>query len=90
MNLDDIKNLWAVFAGIVSAILAGMLHVMKINGEVTRLRDDYEQQRLDHEKKVDAMWSKIDTLQQTMMSILQSLARLEGKLEVRHNSERKP
>lgn len=81
MSIEDIKNTWVVFAGIVSALVAGLVHAMKLNTEVVRLRDRQGDLEKESEKKEAYMQGKIESLQDTMTSILQSLARLEGKLE---------
>jgi len=77
--LDHIKELWHVGVGILVA-LAGYL---ELRFGVKQNAKDHALHVISQEKKDVIMWTKIDSLQGTLTSILQALGKIEGKLERR-------
>lgn len=75
--LSNISDVWPL---ILSAVFV-IIWLIRLEAKVLYLEKQNEH-RLENDKMI---WEKFEALQSTLTTILQSLARLEGKLEGRHD-----
>lgn len=84
MTLEFILRAWPVFAALIGVVA----WFIRLESKVLYLERDHLKQNESNEKRESTMWAKIDAIQATSTAILQSLAKIEGKLEAREKSER--
>jgi hypothetical protein len=77
MNAHALAELWPVLLSIVFLIV----WLIRLEAKVLYLEKEHEM-RLENDKEI---WNKFDNMQKLLSQIMQSLARLEGKLEGRNH-----
>jgi hypothetical protein len=65
--------------------IAVMLFIRQ-EAKVKQLEKDIENIRSTHHEERDKLWSKFDTLNSALTQVIQTLARLEGKLDRRETN----
>ncbi len=70
MKTEDILNHWDVIVGLVLLV-----------GWFVRLEAKLMYLAKDHAELKQNIWTKIDAFQNTMTQVLQSLAKIEGRME---------
>jgi hypothetical protein len=64
---------------IIITLALGLVWLVRLEAKVLYLEKD---RKLDLERQ-ESLWNKLDSMQVTLTTILTSLAKLEGKMEVR-------
>ena len=77
INLDVLIEAWPMITGLILLVA----WFIRLESKVLWLQTSHRDQKEEAQEKEAKMWAKIDGLQLTMTSILQSLAKIEGKLE---------
>jgi hypothetical protein len=78
LMLSNISEIWPL---VLSAVFV-IIWLIRLEAKVLYLEKQNEH-RLENDKMI---WDKFEAVQSTLTNILQSLARLEGKLEGRHDN----
>lgn len=73
--MENLIRLWPLVTPIVFLIV----WIIRLESKIIYMAKDHEQSQVREAK----VWTKIDIMQSTMTSILQALAKIEGKLEYR-------
>lgn len=82
-EIDLILKLWPVF----TCFAFGIVWFIRLESKVAYLDKDHSNLVTSVKEKDLAMWSKIDSIQTTLNQLLQAIARLEGKMDVRNHEE---
>lgn len=82
-ELDLILKLWPIFG----CFGFGVVWFIRLESKVAYLDKDHSNLVVAVKEKDLAMWSKIDSIQTTLNQLLQAIARLEGKMDVRNHEE---
>ena len=77
-TLSDAWPMFLSFIGIVAWFA-------RLESKLDHLKDDYTYHKEKTGDKEAEIWTKLDNMQATMTSILQSLAKIEGKMESNHD-----
>jgi len=72
-----IADLWPIFIGVIIALV----WFIRLEALVLFLKESHIHHVDAVGKKDAAMWAKIDSLQANITSVLQGVARLEGKMD---------
>lgn len=75
--IETLSNLWPIVLSVVGVIA----WFVRLESKLLHLSDDYHEHKENVKDRELAMWTKLDTIQTTMTSVLQGLAKIEGKLE---------
>jgi hypothetical protein len=79
--LQNLSEMWPILLSIVFLIA----WAIRLEAKVMYLEKAHEAEVQNKNEADKLIWEKFDHMQATMTAILQSLARLEGKLEGTHN-----
>jgi hypothetical protein len=79
--MNQVNDVLAIMVSI-STLLLILVGVVAWN---VRLEAKVKQLEKDHDGNVDSVWRKLDEVQSTVVSVLQSVARLEGKFDAERN-----
>jgi hypothetical protein len=74
---EIIHNIWPVLI----ALIGFAVWLVKLESKVHVNKTAFDEHKKEQNEKQLAIWNKFDTFQVTLMSILQSVSRLEGRLE---------
>lgn len=72
-----IRDYWEVIVGVVMLIA----WFVRLEVKQTILEREFEKKEIRDAEKETSLWAKINSIQDTCTQVLQSVARLEGKLD---------
>lgn len=84
-TISIVSQLWPVFTGIAVCVFFLIVWCVRLESKVMYLEKDHEENKERQGEKSDVVWTKIDSLQNTMNSVLQAFGRLEGKIDAKRD-----
>lgn len=79
--LHNLPEFWPI----IIACVVFIVWLIRLESKVLYLENDHKKEVEAKMLEQDKIWEKLNELQTTLTNILQSLARLEGKLEGREH-----
>lgn len=79
--LDFLVKLWPIFAGAFAGFVAGLIWLVRLESKVHNLKEAHNTHIQNAKEKNETLWTKIDTIQTSILTLVQGLARIEGKLD---------
>lgn len=76
MTTTTLSEIWPVLLSIFGAIV----WLIRLESKVNYLEKDYERYKEAAAEKDKVMWAKLDSLQATMNTVLQTLGEIKGKI----------
>lgn len=72
-----IADLWPI----VLAFLFGIIWLVRLESKFLNLKNNYDNYVVLEKDKDKVMWDKFESIQTSLNTLLQSVARLEGKMD---------
>lgn len=80
--------------GAASILIAGIIWFIRLEAKVLRMKDDLDDHKKildkkfeDEKEKDKVMWSKIDSIQSSINIMIQSIVRVETKLDIQQHKD---
>jgi hypothetical protein len=76
-KIQIISDLWPI----VLAFLLGLIWLVRLEAKFLNLKSNYDNYVVTEKDKDKVMWDKFESIQTSLNTLLQSVARLEGKMD---------
>lgn len=76
-KIQIISDLWPI----VLAFLLGLIWLVRLEAKFLNLKSNYDNYVVAEKDKDKVMWDKFESIQTSLNTLLQSVARLEGKMD---------